>query len=112
MTTSFTTPTQSAGPGTAAAVAIAVIASVAVFGLFVAGITFAALAIAFPMVGPIADQVTFIYPFASISASDLALAERFADAWWVFGVLAVGSLAGAGVVAVKAIQHLSPVARD
>ncbi len=112
MTTSFPVPAETPRPGTAAAIAIAIIASVAVFGLFIAGITFAALAFALPMVGPIADQFAAFDPYTSITLADLALAERFADAWWVFGGLAIGSLVGAGVVAVKAIQHLSPTARD
>jgi len=106
MTTSFAVPSEPTRPDAAAAIAIAIIASVTVLGLFVAGITFAALAIAFPMVAPIADQSP------TISAGDIALAEQFADAWWVFAVLAVGSLVAAGVVAVKSIQHLSPTPRD
>ena len=56
MTTSFTVPAEPVQPNTAATVAITLIASVVVFGLFIAGITFAALAVAFPMVGPLADQ--------------------------------------------------------
>ncbi|MEA2518685.1 MAG: hypothetical protein QOF49_765 [Chloroflexota bacterium] len=106
MTTQFSAPTQSPRTGTAAAAAIAVIATVAVFFLFTAGVTFAALAYAFPLIAPFVDQ------FPTISASDVVLAAQFADAWWVFTILAVASLAAAVVVAVKAIQHLSPTSRD
>ncbi len=112
MTTSFTVPAEAPRPATAAAVAIVIIAGVAVLGLFIAAITFAALAIALPMVGPLADQVSVLDPSAQITAADLALAERVADLWWAFGALAIGSLVAAVFIAVKAIQHLSPVARD
>jgi hypothetical protein len=97
---------RSAG-GTAAAVAIGVIATVAVLGLFVAGVTFLGLAIAFPIVGPVVSQYHLV-----VSAADLALAERLAGFWWLFGVLAVASVGAAVVVAVKAIERLSPSPRD
>lgn len=99
-------PSRSAG-GTAAAVAIGVIATVAVLGLFVAGVTFLGLAIAFPIVGQVVNQYHLV-----VSANDLALAERFAGYWWLFGLLAVASVAAAVVVAVKAIGRLSPSPRD
>jgi hypothetical protein len=47
-----------------------------------------------------------------VSAADLVLAARFADAWWVFTVLAVASFVGAVYVTVKAITILSPAPRD
>lgn len=94
-------------PGAANAVVIGVIAAIALFGLFIAGVTFFGLAIAFPIAVPIASQF-HVY----VSAADAALAERFADLWWVFGGLSVASIAAAVVVAVKAIQHLSPTPRD
>jgi len=97
---------RSAG-GTAASVAIGVIATVAVIGLFTAGVTFLGLAIAFPIVGPVVSQYHLVVP-----AADLALAERLAGVWWLFGVLAVGSIGAAVVVAVKAIERLSPSPRD
>jgi hypothetical protein len=103
MTTQLSAPTASPRTGPAA---IALIAGVAVFFLFIAGVTFAALAFAFPLIAPIVDQ------FPTISASDVALTAQFADAWWVFSILAVGSLVAAVVVAIKAIQHLSPTPRD
>ena len=105
MTTQFS-PAESPRTGTANAAAIAVIASVAVFALFIAGVTFAALAFAFPLIAPLADR------FPEISASDVALAVQYADAWWAFGLAAVASLVAALVVAIKAIQHLAPAPRD
>jgi hypothetical protein len=104
MTTSFSTPAESPRP--AAAAAIAVIASVTVIFLFTAGVTFGALAFAFPLIAPIVDQ------FPTVSTSDVALTRQFADAWWVFAVAGIGSLVAALAVAIKAIQHLSPAARD
>jgi hypothetical protein len=95
------------GPGPAAAIAIALLAGVAVLGLFVAGITFLALAIAFPLVVPVAHQYGVF-----VSANDLALAERFAEFGWLFGTLGIGSFVAAVVVLVKSIQVLSPTAND
>lgn len=107
MTASFAAPAETRRPGTAAAIVIGLIAAAAVLGLFVAGVTFLALAIAFPIAVPIANEF-----HVAVSANDAALAQRFADIWWVFGGLAVASVVGAVVVAVKAIQHLSPTSRD
>ena len=98
---------RTSGPGPAAAIAIALLAGVAVLGLFVAGITFRALAIAFPLVVPVAHQYG-----AFVSANDLALAERFAEFGWLFGALGIGSFVAAVVVLVKSIQVLSPNAND
>ena len=99
-------PSRSNG-GTAAAVVIGVVATVAVFSLFIAGVTFLGLAIAFPIAGSVAaDYHVFV------SASDLALAERFAAYWWVFGALSVACVGAAVVVAVKAIERLSRSPRD
>jgi hypothetical protein len=47
-----------------------------------------------------------------VSAADLALAERFAAYWWVFAALSVACVGAAVVVAVKAIERLSPNPRD
>ena len=113
MSTSFHVPAEPARPSAAAAIAIALIASVVVFGLFTAAITFAALAIAFPLAAPIAAQVVAANPWStSITPADLALAARFADLWWAFAALGIASLVAAVVVAIKAIQHLSPASRD
>jgi hypothetical protein len=102
-------PEQSrgSGPTTAAAVTIGILATVAVIALLTAGITFLGLAIAFPIAVPVAEQFR-----VAISATDLAIAERFADFWWVFGIFSVVAFVAAGVVAVKAIQHLSPTPRN
>lgn len=88
-------------------IAAAIVAAATVFGLFIAGIAFAALAIAFPIAIPFAEQYNL-----HVSAADLVLAARFADAWWVFAVLAVASFVGAVYVTVKAITILSPAPRD
>jgi hypothetical protein len=98
---------RSSGPSTAAAVTIGIVAAVAVLALLTAGMTFLGLAIAIPIAVPVAQQLHDV-----ISATDLALAERFAAFWWVFGIFSVVAFVAAGVVAVKAIQHLSPAPRD
>jgi hypothetical protein len=95
------------GTGSAAAVTIGILAAIAVLALFTAGMTFLGLAVAFPIAVPVAQQF-----HVAISATDFALAERFAAFWWVFGIFSIVSFVGAGVVAVKAIQHLSPAPRD
>ena len=92
---------------TAGVVMAGLVLGATVFALFIAGITFFALAIALPIAIPLAEQ--FALPVRPV---DLAIAERLADAWWVFGVLAVASVSAALVVAVKAISILSPVPRD
>jgi len=96
-----------AGPRTAIAISVAVVAGAAVLGLLVAGITFLALAIAFPIAVPIAEQVHVVVP-----AADMALAERLADFWWVFAGLSVASFVSAGFIVVRTISFLSPVPRD
>jgi hypothetical protein len=93
--------------GTAAAVVIGFIATIAVLGLFTAGVTFFGLAIGFPIAGSVAAEY-HVY----VSAADLALAERFASYWWVFAALSVACVGAAVVVAVKAIERLSPNPRD
>jgi hypothetical protein len=98
-------PRSNGGP--AAAIVIGIVATVAVFGLFIAGVTFLGLAIAFPIAGSVAAEY-HVY----VSPSDLALAERFAGFWWVFGALAVACVGAAVIVAVKAIERLSPTPRD
>jgi hypothetical protein len=107
-TTAFQ-PDQSrqSGSGVAASVVIGILAAIAVLALFTAGMTFLGLAIAFPIAVPVAQQF-----HVAVSATDVALAEQFAAFWWVFGVFSVASFVGAGVVTIKAIQHLSPAPRD
>jgi hypothetical protein len=109
VTASLSQPESAArrGPGGAAAVIIALTAGLAVLALFVAGMTFVGLAIAFPIALPIAEA--YHVPF---SAADAALAERFASAWWAFAALAVASFGIAGVIVVKLVNVLSPAPRD
>ena len=101
------TPSAPTRPGTVAAIVIGLAVAAVALGLFLAGVTFLGLAIAFPIAVPIAEHY-----HVAISADDAALAQRLADLWWLFGALAVASVVGAVVVAVKAIQHLSPAPRD
>ena len=104
----FSQPDRAASSGaTASAVAIGIVATVAVLGLFLAGITFLGLAIAFPMVGRVVADYHLV-----VSATDLALAEQLAGFWWLFGILAIASVGAAVVVTVKAIERLSPSPRD
>jgi hypothetical protein len=82
---------------------VAVVGSVVVFVLAIAGITFLALAVAFPVVVPLVQD-----QHLPVSAQDLALAKSFASFWWAFGTAAVVSLAGAVFTAVKLIERLDP----
>ena len=108
MTASFQPSVAPArGPSAAASVAIVLVASVAVLGLFLAGVTFIGLAIAFPIAIPVAAHY-----HVAVSASDMAIVEQFAPFGWLFGGLAIASLIAALVVAIKALQALSPVDRD
>jgi hypothetical protein len=106
--TASASPSQhSSASRTVGVIVAGIIVAATVFGLFIAAITFAALAIAFPLAIPLVEQYRL-----PVSASDLALAARFADTWWVFGVLAIASVVAALFVAVKAIAILSPAPRD
>jgi len=93
--------------GVAASLIVGVVGVIAVLVLFVVGMTFVGLAIAFPIAVPIA--VAYHIP---VSAHDLALAEGFASVWWAFAALAIASFAAAGVTVVKLIAVLSPVPND
>ena len=98
MTASFAqvTPARN-GPTPAAGLTIAI----------VAGITFLALAVAFPLAVPIAESYNL-----PVSAADAALAARFAGLSWAFAALAIASFGAVIVVMVKAISVLSPAPRD
>ena len=75
------------------------------FALFLAlvGITFVALAAAFPIVVPmIQDQ------HLPVSARDFEMAKAFASVWWIFAGIGVATLVAALVTAVKLVQHLDP----
>jgi hypothetical protein len=91
------------GPSAEAAIIVGVAALIAVFALFVAGVTFFGLAIAFPIAVPVAEAYHL-----PIRVADAALAERLADFWWVFAGASIASFFSAAVVAVKAVRFLSP----
>jgi uncharacterized oligopeptide transporter (OPT) family protein len=95
------------GPDGAASLAIAVVASIAVLGLLVASATFLGLAIGFPIAVPVAERF-----HVAIKPADLAIAQQFAGVWWVFALASVASIAAAVVVAVKAVERLSPGSRN
>lgn len=95
------------GPGAAAALIVGFIGAIAVLVLLVVGVTFAALAIAFPIAIPIAESYHL-----PVSAHDVALAEGLAAVWWAFAALAIASFAAAGVTVVRLIAVLSPVPKD
>ena len=108
MTASFARPRPArSGPTPIAAVTLAIIAGLTVLTLIVAGITFFALAVAFPIAVPIAEFYNL-----PVSAADTALAARFAELWWAFAALAFASFASAIVVMVKVISFLGPVPRN
>ena len=107
MTASFAPFSAQSGPTPAAAVTAAIVAGVTVLTLVVAGITFLALAVAFPIAIPIAEAYN-----VPVSATDMAIAARFAELWWAFAALAFASFASATLVMVKLISFLSPAPRD
>ena len=101
---SLSQPTARPAPrDVVATIAITVVASSAVLGLLLSGVTFLAVGVGFVLVVPIAQQYA-----VSFSAADLALAGRVAELWWVFAAMSAASFLGAALVAVKAIQHLDP----
>jgi hypothetical protein len=73
--------------------------------LFIAlvGITFVALAFAFPVAVPLIEE-----QHLPVSADDLALAKTFASFWWAFLTVGVLTLVAATAAAVKLVQHLDP----
>jgi hypothetical protein len=108
MATSFAPqPAERHGPDPATGIVVGLIAGIAVLTLIVAGITFAALAVAFPIAVPIAQAWHL-----PIAAADEILAERFAAFWWAFAALAAASFGAALVIVVKLIGFLSPAPRD
>ena len=108
MTSSFS-PSQPVrrGPAPANALIVGLVAGIAVVMLFVVGVTFVGLAIAFPIAVPIAEAYRL-----PVSAADAALAQQFAGFWWAFAALAVATFAAAGVIVVKLINFLSTAPRD
>ena len=94
-------------PTPAAAIAAILLAGMTILTFIVAGITFLALAVAFPIAVPIAE----IYDIP-VSAENMAIAARFADLWPAFAALAFASFAAVILVTVKTISFLSPTPRD
>ena len=89
--------------GAAVTIAIAIIVGSTVFGLLIGAITFGALAIAFPLAVPIAEQY-----HVSVSPNDMHIAEQFSHLWWVFAAISVASLVAAAMVVVKTVSYLAP----
>ena len=92
-----------AGPSPSSTAAKALIGSLVAGFLALAGITFMALAVAFPIVVPlIQDQHLPVKP------GDLELAKTFASFSWAFVVAGIATLVGAVVIAVKLVQNIDP----
>jgi hypothetical protein len=107
VTTAFGTETQPQrgnAPTFAANVTIVVLGVALAVALAIAGVTFFALAIAFPIALTVADAVR-----AYVSPSDLAIATQLAAIWPVFVVASVASFGASVAVVVKLIQRASPV---
>jgi hypothetical protein len=104
MTTALNVRPAPARPDVAplAVVAIVFAAAIAVVTLITAGISFGALAIAFPLAVPVAEY--FDVPF---SLADGAIAAQVAGFWGAFAALAVASFGLAAVVAVAALRAVS-----
>ena len=109
MTASFASaPAESRRPGAAVPAIVAGIVGIASFlVLILAGLTFFALAIAFPIAVPLA--ISYHVP---VSAHDAALAQQFAGAAWAFIGLAVAFFAASIGVLVLTIRAISPEPRD
>ena len=104
MTTAFNVQPAPARAGASplAAIAIVFVAGIAVVTLITAGITFAALAIAFPLAVPVAEY--FGVPFSS---ADAVIAQVAASYGWAFVAMAVGSFGAAALVAVASVRAIS-----
>ena len=96
----WTPASRSARHGTAATLAIAIVAGSTVVGLVMAAVIFGGLAIAFPIAVPIAHQYQ-----VAVSANDVLIAERFAGFWWVFAGASMISLLAAIAVTVTTVKH-------
>ena len=92
-------------PGRTAAIVI--VAGAAMLVLSLVGVALIGLAIAFPIAVPAAIEM-----HVQVAAADVETAKRFAELSWLYGVLGFASLAGAAVIAFKAIEALSPTLRD
>jgi hypothetical protein len=106
VTTAFHTDAQSSSSGASrpANTAAIVILGGALIGFFLlAGTTFAALAIAFPIALTVAQALP-VY----VSQSDIAIATQLGTLWPLFIVAAVASFVAALATLVKLIQRVSP----
>jgi hypothetical protein len=91
----------------ASRVALILVATVgAVAVLAVAGITFVALAVAFPIAVQAVDG-----GFAA-RASDIEFARQAAGFWWLFLAAGVASFAAALATVVEVIRRVSPTASE
>lgn len=106
MTTAFNPAPARAGASPLVVVAIVFVAAIAFVTLITAGITFAALAIAFPMAVPVAEQFG-----VAIKATDAAIAQLAAGYWWAFVALSVTSFGAAALVVVGSIRAISSADR-
>jgi hypothetical protein len=103
VTATFQASSKPSQPSLATRATIVIVATVGVFALIVAGITFFALAIASSIALPIAEQFQII-----VKASDLEIARQLAGFVWLFIVATVASFFAAVVMTVKVIQRVSP----
>ena len=85
----------------AGSLSIGILAGFAVLALLLLSVSFAALALAFPLVVSLGDQYNL-----AISPNDMQMAEQFSGVWWVFAALAIASLAAAVVVVLKTSAYL------
>ena len=88
---------------TAAIVAVGLVGGTIVLTLMAIALTFAALAVAFPIAVPLAQQFG-----AYISPRDLEIAERGAEFWWVFAGFAAATLAAAVAAGVAIVRWMLP----
>lgn len=106
LTASFNSSAKPANGGAsqAAKSVLIVIVSLAVAGAAaVAGITFLALSIAFPIALRVADAL-----HAYVSPSDIALATQLGLMWPLFAVAGVGFFVASAAILVKLVQHAAP----
>ena len=107
MTTSFM-PQPAAGNGAelGKTIATGLGAGLAFLGLVVAGTTFFALALAFPMALPIAEALDLV-----VTRADAGLAEQVSAAWWAFAALGAAFFSAAILVLTVAIRALTSAPR-
>ncbi len=101
MTLAFEAPRQRRS--TATIVAVGLVAAAGIMTLVITGITFLALAVAFPIALPFAEQYNLY-----VAPRDLEIATQFASISWVFAVIAAASFAASLVGMVATVRYLSP----